>query len=381
MTSSRTPQAGHPVDRVLAIGPGWRVSAVVVSVLSAAAYLPTHPAGVIAIAGAIYVVGLSVILPGLARGMVLRRAGVTEPITVIGRGPDILGQPELSPRWRLAAIALGLAISGLAALIAARMLMGTEPGTYPHAIGSLALATNGAMALAAIAPVPGLGGWAILLALADLRGPGEHDRVTFAVTGARIAAVAGGAAAVVLGAVIGDPMVIPLGISLAAFTWSRAGARLRMGIAERFFVRHTAEDLARPLTAVRRYDERLVGFSACAQREAALVTGAAGELLGALGPRQIRSALKSDPVGARCEGAMIPIRSLAVIPGHAPATAVLADLAGQGFAVVRGKGTFSVVEAEDVGHQLRMWALLGDWSRRRDPDDTAPSVRPADEVA
>lgn len=177
---------------------------------------------------------------------------------------------------------------------------------------------------------------------------------------------------VVLGRTLGTP-------------WLRAGAGAgaagRVDLAHQFFAGHTAGALARPLTAIHLADERLTGLSASARCEAALVTSADGELLGAIGPRQIRNALDSDPVGARCVGAMVPMRSLTVIPGHVPATALLTDLAGRGFAVVRGDGVCAVAEAGDVRRQLQAWTPLQAGNRRRQPDVTAPRRPALDEPA
>lgn len=163
--------------------------------------------------------------------------------------------------------------------------------------------------------------------------------------------------------------------------WLRAGAAGRVDLAHQFFAGHTAGALARPLTAVHLADECLTGLSASARCEAALVTSADGELLGAIGPRQIRNALDSDPVGARCVGAMVPMRSLTVIPGHVPATALLTDLARRGFAVVRGDGALAVAEAGDVRRQLQTWTPPQACSRRRQPVVTAPRRPAFDEPA
>lgn len=204
--------------------------------------------------------------------------------------------------------------------------------------------------------------------------------MSWAVTGARIGAVSGGLAAIVLGMGIGNPIVISIGLFAAGFIWLRAGTIRRVDLADQFFVSHEALDLALPLTAIRLADERLSGLTAAARGEVALVTSADGELLGVLGPRQIRSALRSDPAGARCVGAMVAVRSLAMIPSHVPATALLADLAWRGFALVRGNGAVAVVEAGNVRRQLQTWRPLQP-CRPRQPDDAAPPGSASDKPA
>lgn len=184
---------------------------------------------------------------------------------------------------------------------------------------------------------------------------------------------------VVLGRTPGSPW--PRAGAAGAGAGAGAGTAGRVDLAHQFFAGHTAGALARPLTAIHLADERLTGLSVSARCEAALVTSADGELLGAIGPRQIRNALDSDPVGARCVGAMVPMRSLTVIPGHVPATALLTDLAGRGFAMVRGNGVCAVAEAGDVRRQLQAWTPLQAGNRRRQPDVTAPRRPALDEPA
>lgn len=253
---------GGPRSAMLAIGPGWALPAMVVFAFVALVYLPAHPAqsttrAVLAAGGAMYVIGLSVIMPRLLRGVVLRHAGSREAIVVLGREHGALRSAQLAPRWRLVAVALGAGTSAMGALAAASIAGLVERGGYPHAIATLAVATNLAVAFGALAPLPGLGGWAAVLAIADARGTSPDDRVRWAAGAARAVAPAIPLLIAGLGVVVGDPMLIPLGLFIGLFVWMQAGTTRKLDVAERFFARHTATDLARPLTGMRRADDRV----------------------------------------------------------------------------------------------------------------------------
>lgn len=373
----------RPPDRLapglFAIGHGWLPPAVLLFAFIAIAYLPTHPvggSGVVAAAGAIYVVSMMVVLPRVARGLVLRRAGLAEPIVLLGRGSNVLQRPALSPWRRLAAIASGALVSAVAAIGALVLLAGLSPDTYPHAIGTVALATNLVLLLGAVTPIPGFGGWAALLALADLRGVGAEGRVSQAAAWTRVAALVLIAGSMIGGVVTGDPMAISIGLLLGAVAWQAARAALGVDAAERFFARHSASDLTRPLTAVRQVDDLLVDLGPVARGAPALVLDTGGALVGVIGPRQLRAAERSAV--ARCSDVMVPIRALSLTSASAPASNLLAGLATHGFAVVRGDSGISVADADDVGRQLRIWSLVAGWGRgrRSTPTNVAGSDEP-----
>lgn len=380
MKATRAPGELHMLTGPIAIGPGWLLPASITFSFVALIYLPAHGTvpdmrGLIASASALYVVGIAVVVPRLIRGIMPRKAGSSDPIVILGRGAGVIDRRDLAPRWRLAALAAGLFASAAMMVIAMRLVTEAATGSYPHAISNLVLATSATLVLGAIAPLPGLGGWTALLAIADLRGASAARRVAFAARGARLAAVLLAFVVTVVGISIGDPVSIPMGVALGVIVWASAGAAAGRDVAEQFFARHTAHELAKPLTTVHLADERLAALDSQGDTQAALVVDLDGAIQGAIGPRQIRSALRSGPTH-RCVDAMIPLHRLTIHRGSAAATVLIVDLAGQGFAVVRDDAGIVVADAADVGRQVRVWSLLGEWGRRSHAD-TASQDRPA----
>lgn len=93
--------------------------------------------------------------------------------------------------------------------------------TYAHALVSLALGANLALAAAAAIPIPGLTGWALMLAIVDAAGSFVDRRVRRA---ARVAQAVGCPALLLVGigaALLGDPLMAILGFLLAMFIWTR----------------------------------------------------------------------------------------------------------------------------------------------------------------
>lgn len=354
----------------VAIGSGWLVPATMLFVFVTVAYLPTHPigngvAGLIAAIGAFYVVAILVVLPRLVRGFVLRRGGLGDPIVLLGHASDVLERATVPPLRRLAAVASGLLVTMLATVGSILVTGGAASGTYSHAVGSLALAANLALLLGSLMPIPGFGGWAVLLALADLRPAGPDGRVGQAAIWARTAALGLVGGSVILGFAVGDVMVVPIGLLLAVFAWRAAGTARGVDVAKRFFARHSAADLARPLTAVRQADDRLAELGPEARDAPALVLDGHGALVGVVGPRQLEAALRGESADHRCSDVMVPIRALTIIGGTAPASALLPGLTAHGFAVVRSESGIAAADADDVGRQLRIWSLVAGWGQGR----------------
>jgi hypothetical protein len=358
---------GGPHSAILAVGRGWAVPAMAVFAFVGLVYLPAHPAQsaaqeILATVGAMYVIALVVAVPRVIRGAVLRRAGSREPIVVLGRDHGALTASSLAPRSRLLAVALGAASSTAGVLVAVSIGSSVAPGGYPHAIATLAAAANLTVVLGAIGPVPGSGGWAALLAIADARGASADDRVRWVARAARSVAVAVPSFAVALAIVTGDPMLAVLGAILGLFVWTQAGAAAHADQAERFLARHTASDLARPLTATLRTDESVPKAALDVRGAVSIVMDEGGALVGVLGPRQIRAACAGN---LPCAGAMVPMRSVSVVAGQAAATAALGDLARHGFAVVRDAEGLGVIETDDLRRQIHLWAALADRGRVR----------------
>ncbi len=356
-----------PQGATLAVGRGWAAPAMAVLAFVGLLYLPAHPAQsaaqeILATVGAMYVIGLSVVVPRLIRGVVLRRAGSREPIVVLGRDDGALTASWLAPRSRLLAVALGAGSSILGVLVAVLIGSAAAPEGYPHAIATLAAAANFTVALGALGPIPGSGGWAVLLAIADARGASAVDRVRWVARVARSVAVAVLVIAGAFAIVIGDPMLEVLGAILGLFIWISAGAAVHADQAERFLARHTAADLARPLIASLRGVDPVPAAAPGVRGAVSIVVDEGGAVAGVLGPRQIGAARAGN---LRCAEAMVPMRSVSVVAGQAASSAALGELARHGFAVVRDAEGLGVIEADDVRRQIRLWALLADRGRAR----------------
>lgn len=323
-----------------------------------AAPLSAHVAGVrapwsLVAGGVLSVTALSVIAARLTRGAVLRWGSGTPR------------QPRTSPRSRSVAHGAGILASVALAGAALGIQSGAATGTLPHTISSIAVAVNAGIVILATVPVPGFGGWALLLARVDLAAPLPRDRVRRAAAGARVAALAVGIAGLPIALATAEPLAAAFGAGLGAVIWVRAGAAVAVDAAERFFAGRMAKDLARPLTAVRGPHVRLADLDRRSRGEAALVVSGDGELLGAFGPRQVRAASQRHGHGARCEDAMVPFGALPLAAGSAPATVLIPALADFGFAVVRSDAGIAVVEAADVQRQVRVWARIEELGRRR----------------
>lgn len=336
--------------------PGWLVPAALIAWFIAAP-LPAHVASVrapwlLAAGGAVFLLAASLIAARLAREVVLRWPGASGPRGVSSRG-------------RLIAHAAGAFTSAAIAGAALGLQSGSAPATFAHAIGSMAFAVNAGLVVLSTAPISGFGGWTMLLMLVDLGSPGPRDRVRMVAVRARVAAVATGIAGLAIARVTAEPMTAAVGVGPGAIIWVQAGAAVAADAAERYFAGRLAKDLARPLTAVRGPDFRLVDLDTRSRGEVALVVSPSGELLGAFGPRQVLVASRRWGADASCADAMAPVGVLRFVPGTGPATLLIPVLAEFGFAVVRSDSGIAVVEAADVQHQMRVWTLIGEWGRRR----------------
>ncbi|MHB8961151.1 MAG: hypothetical protein ACYDAN_16190 [Candidatus Limnocylindrales bacterium] len=330
--------------------------AVIALVLIATIYIPTHPSGsagqalLAAIAGT-YVVGMAVLMPRVTRVLILAGRRAVGDAPFLRPNQVAAGAP---PARRLAAVAVGAVVSGALAAVAAAATTGAAPGSYQHAIGSLAVLANFGLLLATLVPVPGLAGWDAVEAVADLRCSDPDHRAAHV---ARTAKAASAVLAILLTAAslrIGDPMLPALGALMAVTVWVQAEALRRLDVVSRFFAGHTADDLARPVNAVLRVDDRVADLTSEARAHPALVLDGAGLFAGAIGPRQMLAAA-SRPA-ARCGDAMVPASALLIAQADAPAAAIAPDLEKAGVVLVRGNRRYGAVEADDVVAQLRAWA-------------------------
>jgi hypothetical protein len=232
------------------------------------------------------------------------------------------------------------------------------PASNGHAIAALVAAANLALAISALVPLPGLAGWVLLLALADLCGARESTRVGTAAALARglVVAIALGGTAVALA---GDRLLaIPLLLGLVAIAWVAAGATHAMDVQSRFLARHSAAELTQARPSTCRRDDLVNDFPAHVREEAALVLDPSGTVIGVIGPREIRRA-RGVLRGAatRCSDVMTGVRDLEVAAGSAPATALVPGLARRGYAIVQDRGVVGLVDARDLGRQIRVWRL------------------------
>lgn len=382
---SQLPGASHearPGMQRLALGTGWVGPAILLAALLSLTYLPAHAGGAsgadrfIATIAALYVVGFSLALVRLTRGALLRLGGSREPIALLGSGGGAILDSRIGARWRLAAVASGTIVAVTAAVAAALVGATAPPGTYAHALATLGTVVNLALVGGVLIPTPGFTGWALVLAVADLRGSTPDTRIRRA---SRLAQVLG----------------IPLFIGLALLAWLLGDAALMVASAiaatlirtrsrwaeghdavTRFLARHVVGDLARPI--INRADgaETFAAFARRADATGVTAIEAGGALVGAVGPRQLarRSpGSHAEPVSAR----MVALADIPQLSASSPAAGIVGAVARHGFAFVRGPGGLGWVEAGDVLAQILM-GLGGTAGTTGADPESAASVRPSD---
>lgn len=331
------------------------VPGVIAFVLIATLYLPTHasePLGqaLLAALAGVYVVAMSVVLPRATRVVILggRRTLGDAPFL----RPGLLARGA-SPARRLLAVGAGAVVSGALAAVALAATAGEPNLGYAHAIGSLAVLANLGLLLATVVPMPGLAGWEAVEATVDLRCPNRDHRAAHAARTAKAAAAILAGILSALAVASGDMMLLVLGILTTAMVWVQAEALRRLDVVERFLSGHTALQLARPISAVCRVDDRIADLSPVARACPCLVLDGAGLFVGALGPRQMQASLARP--AARCGDAMVPARTLRIVQADTPAAEISAALQTAGIVLVRGDRQYGAVDADDVVAQLRSW--------------------------
>lgn len=341
----------HNGGGAFALGQGWALPAASIAVFVALFYVPAHHAGgdgLVATIGGLYVVGLSVVAPRVARGAVLRHAGSREQIVLFGRVGDALTSVAVRPRWRSAAIATGAATSSLAALAGAVLSGFPDQGTYAHALASLTFWANVVFAAEALVPVPGFTGWALVLAIVDAAGTSKELRVR------RAARLAHGIAlplflALGMGAaLLGDPILMLSGFSLAVLSWTRTDLAVGQDLIARFLARRVAGDVARPVMSHAEADQP-VDEIVRDEDDARTVTvvETSGALVGAIGPRQFAARALRRP-GQCCSELMVPIARVPLFPAATPAASLLPPLGRHGFVLVRVPDGLAYIEAADL---------------------------------
>lgn len=366
MNTTADPPRREAAAGPVTLGSGWLWPAAFVAMFVALFYMPGHnpsSAGsddLVATIAVLYVVGLSVVGVRLVRGVILRAGGSREAIVLLGSGPDPLVSEVVRPRWRLAAVAAGALAPFAAAVVAARLAAVADPATNAHAIASLALGVNSVIAAGVLVPAPGFLGWALLLGVVDAAGARPDQRIR---RGARVAQSVGVPILLVAGAsaaLLGDPMLMFLGLVLGFLTWSGSQAAAAQDATVRFLAAHVAGDVARPLASHAAPDEPIGDLVARLRADNAVVAvEAGGGVVGAIGPLQ----LAAGGVGKRderCTEEMVPLGSLRLLGPASPAVEVLPEIARYGFALVTGPDGLGYVEAGDLGRQIKIWIALSE---------------------
>lgn len=362
----------------LAIGAGWVWPTAFVALYVSLVYLPTHHTGpgggdgFVAALGALYAVGLSVVLPRLIRGGILRAAGSREPIVLLGHSADALLSHTIRPRCRLAAIVTGVLVSTAAALGSAALAGVAEEATYAHALVSLALGANLLIVAAAAVPIPGFTGWALLLALVDAAGIRTDQRVRRAARIAQAVGFPGFLLAGLAAGLLGDLMLSLAAFLLALFTWTRTDVAVGHDAIARFLASHSVGDLARPAASRADADESVADLiERLTDVGVVTLVEVGGALVGAIGPRQLaaRDRLRREQ---RCSELMVPLARLPLLPATTPAAGLVSQVGRYGFALVRGLPPIGYVEASDL--LVRILATAGANPGTADAEEGEPGA-------
>lgn len=344
---------------LVAVGPGWVGPAAVVALMVSLVYLPSHHTnssavdGLIAVVAALYVVGLTVILVRLVRGALLRLAGSTDPIVVLGQGPETIADPRIPASWRLAAVLAGALVAAIGAGASGWLGIQANPTTYAHALATLGLAANLALAAAIVVPAPGFAGWALILALVDIAGTPFDQRIARTARLARAIGIPMLVALGLLAVALGDPMLLFLAVMLTVFIATRTGLAVGQDAISRFLEGRVAGDLARPVISHADADEAveavLVRLPAATVVTAVEVSGA---LVGAVGPAQLAGRDRKHR-GQRISELMVGLAQLPLLAASTSAGDLLPILARHGFVLVRAEGGLGYVEASDLLGQIQ----------------------------
>ena len=349
----------QPTSSLFTIGPGWVWPAVLVGLAVALIYVPGHHAsagaldGLIASVGGLYVIGISVVLVRVARGAILRLAGSSAPIVILGSGPETATDVRIRARWRLAAVLGGTLVAAGGILASGWLSSQAGPSTYAHALATLGLGTNLALAAAILVPAPGFAGWGLVVALVDAAATPVDRRIRRAAALARIIGVPIAGALVVAALALGDPMLVLLGVMLTMFISMQSGLAVGHDVIARFLLGRVAGDLARPLDSHADADEPVEGLVArLPAMTVVTAVEASGALVGAIGPLQLgaRDRMRG---GQRAADVMVGLAQLPLLPASTAGADVLAAIARYGFALVRAEHGLAYVEANDLLAQIQ----------------------------
>ena len=142
--------------------------------------------------------------------------------------------PTVSARRRLAAITAGTVSSVAIAAFAIVWSRDELVVGYAHAIAILIFVANAVLAARVIVPIPGLGGWALLLALIDWRRPGDPWRIVTASRAAKVLSMPLMILVAALGLAVGVPTVALAALPLGLVVWLQADRAAFTDIRDRF---------------------------------------------------------------------------------------------------------------------------------------------------
>lgn len=355
-------QTRAPIDRTpatLTLGRGWALPAVVLGIILAASFLPAHGVtGVVDIlAATVAALGLSaasLAAPRWARSAVLARGG---GLALLGSAPVWQAGLEASARRRLAAVAVGAAISAAGVAVTATLLVTVESLTAGHAVLLVALYANVALLLSNVVPMPSWPGWALLVALLDLRGPTAERAVDRAVSIARGVIIAESAAIATLAIGSGDWMLLLLSGLLVFQGWTQTTVAKADDVIGRYLTTRRVGHVAREVSVIAAPDEpALAAIARCVTEGAVIAVQEGNALLGAIGPHQ--AAAVPPSAQTRCADVMVSVAQLEMLRSEAPALSALAQLDRFGFTLVLEGGRLLYVEANDLLQRILLTAAV-----------------------
>lgn len=351
-----TPMGARENQRLM-LGVGWFGPAILFAALLSLIYLPTHHGDasgadrLIATIAGLYVLAFSVALVRITRGAVLRLAGSTEPIVLLGSGASAILDARIAARWRLFAVAAGATVAAAAAMAAAILGEAVAPTTYAHALADLALIANLALVGSVLVPAPGFTGWALVLAVADWRGSGPDSRIRRASRLAQALGIPMFVGFALLAGLLGDAALMVASILAALLIRMRSRWAEGHDAIARFLADRVVGDLARPIVNRAEGNEPLVSVARRAGDGGVTAIVAEGVIVGAIGPRQLVRQGRDrgvEPVAER----MVALGDIPQLSASNPAAGVIPAMALHGFAFVRSPAGLGWVETSDVLAQI-----------------------------
>jgi hypothetical protein len=352
--------------RTLTLGRGWLFPAAVLVLILSSSYLPAHgvvglPAIALGTIAALGLIAASLAAPRLVRGVLTGRSGT---LPLIGSEPELDAETPASARRRIAAVALGAAVSVAGTAVFAMLTLASDPTTIHHAVMTIGLYANVALLLSNVIPVPPWAGWMLLLALIDKSGVPPDDRIDRAVPIARGVVAVEAAVVGVVAVLVADLMLLVPAALLVWQGWMLTMVVRADNVIQRFLTARRVGDVANELSTRAGPNESTLLAAGRRPSERALIGVMDGDdFLGAIGPRQV-AALPPSAMQTPCRIAMVPLESLELLRSEAPATGALAQLNRYGFALVTGLPGLRYVEVGDLLQRIQLAAAIAEEARR-----------------